>query len=404
MTRPLDSLLLQRREFAKLLLAFGATALPGCGADDRYTDEDAARLVQQRVREAQASGRGPDGEQRYRGYRGLAELPWYELDDRGRLVCTAGVPEAIDIHAHLGMSLLFAPEVDLGRRTERVEHILDCDREDPGCELDLDAYMNAAFTSKDLWKLRMAVVAQLSLGNPAAATHTIPNLLDEMDDVRIGRAVILPIVFGLPFGDDLTERWMEAIDAASVEDRLIKGASVHPRDPDAIPKLRLHAAAGARMLKLHPAAQRFYPDAPEAMVIYEECGRLGLPIVFHAGRAGIEPEYTHRFTLMRHYEAMLRDLPNVRFVLGHAGARDVVDAIPLAERYENAWLGLHGQGVAVLREIIATVDSGRLLFGSDWPFYHLAASHAKVLMVTEGQPDLRAAILRENAVRLLTSS
>ena len=71
---------------------------------------------------------------------------------------------------------------------------------------------------------------------------------------------------------------------------------------------------------------------------------------------------------MRHYEAMLRDLPTVRFVLGHAGARDVVDAIPLAERYENAWLGLHGQGVAVLREIIAKVDPGRLLFGSDWPF------------------------------------
>ena len=75
MTRPLDSLLLQRREFAKLLLAFGATALPGCGAGDRYTDEDAARLVQQRVREARASGQGPDGERRFRGYRGLAELP-----------------------------------------------------------------------------------------------------------------------------------------------------------------------------------------------------------------------------------------------------------------------------------------------------------------------------------------
>ena len=404
MRRPLDPLLLQRREFAKLLLAFGASSLPGCGGGDGYTAEDAVRLAEQRVREARASGRGPDGQQRYRGYRGLAELPWYELDDRGRLVCTAEVPEAIDIHAHLGMSLLFAPDVDLGRRTDRVEHILDCDGEEPGCDLDLDAYMNAAFTPKDLWKLRRGVVAQISIGTSAAATQTSPNLLAEMDDVRIRQAVILPIAFGLPFGDDLTERWMEAIDAASAEDRLIKGASVHPRDPDAVPKLRLHVAAGARMLKLHPAAQRFYADAPEAMALYEECGRLELPIVFHAGRAGIEPEYTHRFTLMRHYEAMLRDMPNVRFVLGHAGARDVVDAIPLAERYENAWLGLHGQGVSVLREIIARVDSGRLLFGSDWPFYHLAASHAKVLMVTEGRPDLRAAILHDNAVRLLAAS
>jgi predicted TIM-barrel fold metal-dependent hydrolase len=392
---------LARRDFGRWLLACAAWTLPGCGPGDRYTDADEARLEAQRRREARESGTGPDGPQRYRGYRGLAALPWYEIDGRGRLVCTADVPEAVDIHAHLGMSMLFAPDVDLLRRTDRVAHLLDCDRDDPGCELDLDVYMNAAFTESELGELRRGAVEELTIGSPRAATHTIPNLIDEMDDVRVGRATILPIAFGLPFGDDLTERWMAAIEASGKGDRLIPGASVHPRDDDAIVKLRGHAEAGARVVKLHPAAQRFYADAPEAMAIYEECGRLGLPVVFHAGRAGIEPEYTHRFTLMRHYEPMLRELPDVRFVLGHAGARDVADAIPLAERYENAWLGLHGQGVTTLREIVSRVDTGRLLFGSDWPFYHLAASHAKILMVTEGRPALRSAILRDNARRLL---
>ena len=140
------------------------------------------------------------------------------------------------------------------------------------------------------------------------------------------------------------------------------------------------------------------------MEIYEECARLGLVVVFHGGRAGIEPGYTHQFTLMRHYEPMLARYPEVAFVLGHAGARDVADAIPLARRYQNVWLGIHGQGVTTLHELIERVGGERLLFGSDWPFYHLAATLAKVLIVTEGRPDLRTAILRGNADRLLATA
>ena len=45
-----------------------------------------------------------------------------------------------------------------------------------------------------------------------------------------------------------------------------------------------------------------------------------------------------------------------------------------------------------------------MLFGTDWPFYHLAATLAKVLIVTDGadRSDIRHAILRGNAERLLS--
>ena len=311
-----DLVTLDRRAFMKWFAAASSLALPGCRDPARYTEEDAARLDTQRRRERERSGRGPFGPRRYRGYRGLAELPWFELDAQGRLRCVAeDVPPALDIHAHLGMSLLLAPEIDLQARTARVRHILDCDATDPGCPLDLDVYINANFRPEDLRALRRAAVTQMLWGNAAA--------------------------------------------------------------------------------------QRFFPDAPEAMPIYEECARLGLPVVFHGGRAGIEPAYTHQFTLMRHYEGALRRFPELPFVIGHAGARDVADAIPLAQRNPNAWLGIHGQGVTTLHELIERVGADRLLFGSDWPFYHLAATLAKVLIVTEGRPDDRYAILRGNADRLL---
>jgi predicted TIM-barrel fold metal-dependent hydrolase len=137
------------------------------------------------------------------------------------------------------------------------------------------------------------------------------------------------------------------------------------------------------------------------MEIYEECGRLGLPVVFHGGRAGIEPEYSQQFALIRYYEPGIARFRDVQFVLGHSGARDVADAIPLAQRHENTWLDLHGQSVTMLDEIIRRVGSDRLLFGTDWPWYHLAATLAKVLIVTERRPAVREAILRGNALRLL---
>ena len=382
-------------------MATGALGISACVDSDRYTAEDEERLAAQRRREKEMSGRGPFGMHRYKGYRGLAELPWFEIDGSGQLRCTVEeLPPAFDAHAHLGMSLLFAPEIDLQARTGRVRHLLDCDGREPGCELDLDVYMNANFTDADLRALRIGAVAQLTWGNSAAATHTVPNLLAEMDATGVRRALVLPIAFGLPFGDDLTERFMRAIEVSGAGDRLVRGASVHCADEEAVEKLERYAAAGARAVKLHPAGQRFFPDSAAAMKVYEACGRLGLVVFFHAGRAGIEPEYTHQFTVMRNYEPMLKRFPEVNFVLGHAGARDIADAVPLAKRYPNAWMEIHGQGVTNLHELIERVGSERLLFGTDWPFYHLAATLAKVLIVSEGKPDLRRAILHGNADRL----
>ena len=156
-------------------------------------------------------------------------------------------------------------------------------------------------------------------------------------------------------------------------------------------------------MKLHPTMQRFYPDDEKMMEIYAACERLGLVVFFHCGRAGIEPESTHRYALPRHYEAAVHNFPGVPFVFGHSGARDVDGFIPLAQRYENAWLGIHGQGVTKVNEMLEATGGERMLFGTDWPFYHLCATLAKVLIVTEGKPEQRAAILRGNAERLLGS-
>jgi uncharacterized protein len=393
-----------RRLFLRAL-GLGAASLISpiaCSDSERYGEADIKKLADQKRQEKELAGKGPYGSQRFRGYRGLSELPYFELDTNQNLRCIVeGLPPIVDFHAHLGMSFLFAPKIDLLRKTERVVHFLDCDATQPGCELDLDVYINANFTEDDLASLNSESLAQGTWGSAAAATHTIPNLVAEMNAMGIQRSVVLPISLGLPFNDDSSALWSEAIETSDYANRLLPGATVHPRDPDALESLRLQIARGASALKLHPAVQRFYPDTPELRPIYEECAKAGLPVFFHGGRAGIEPEYTHRFTLIRHYEGAVAAYPEVQFVLGHAGARDVADAIPFAQKYPNIWLDTHGQGVSTLGQLIDEVGAQRLLFGTDWPFYHLGASLAKVLIVTENAPEDRWAILSGNAEKLL---
>lgn len=384
-----------RRSFLRLLMAAALAPPVACGPRGEYTAEEAERLARQREDERQRAGRMV-----FRGYRGLAELPWFELDGEGRLRLAAEIPPAFDVHAHLGIGVFLAPRVDLSRRSERVRHLLDCDATEPGCALDLDVYVNGNFSDEAIRELEWELARQLFLGSSKARTHTIPNLLDEMDAVGVAKAAILPIAFGLPFRDDLTEQWRDAIEAAGAGGRLLACASVHPRDPERLAKLRAFADRGARAVKLHPAAQRFFAEDVEAMEIYAECERLRLPVFFHAGRAGIEPEAALSYNLMRHLAQAVASFRGVRFVLGHAGARDVAEAIPLAKRHPNVWLDTHGQGVSQLAELLQELGHERLLFGSDWPWYHLAASLAKVLIVTEGRPEARDAWLRGNAERL----
>ena len=385
--------------------SLGALALGGC--DDppgkRYTQADIDLLAQQRAQEAANKGKGPYGRHVYQGYRGLAKLPWFELDDKGDLQCVDdSIPESIDVHAHLGMSVLFKPKLDLLASKERTKHLLDCDATDPGCELDLDIYINGNFTEEALDDLATHTITQGLWGSKFARTQTIPNLLREMDAMRVRHALLLPIKLGLPFGDTLTDDWRGAVAIAKAGRRLHPGLSVKPGDDDAIKQMREHVKTGSRIMKLHPPVQQFYPDNSNIMKIYAEAERLNLVIFFHGGRAGIEPDSRHRYAMPRHYEAAIKLFPGVQFILGHAGARDADAMLELALRYKNAWLGIHGQGITHLEKMIQATGGKRMLFGTDWPFYHLGATLAKVLIVTEGKQreQLRYDILRGNALQL----
>ncbi|WOJ97124.1 amidohydrolase family protein [Congregibacter brevis] len=393
------------------LLAYAAggavlSGLNGCNKPpppDRYTQADIELLANQQKLEALQKGKGPFGEHRYQGYRGLATLPWFELDSEEELICIDdSLPGIVDVHAHLGMSILFKPTLDLQATTPRVRHLLDCDASNRACDLDLDIYINGNFSEEALKRNERVLTTQGLWGNDVVRSHTIPNLIAEMDAMRVQHSFVLPIKLGLPFGDDLSEQWQNAIALAGAGDRVTTGCSVHPRDEDRVEQLRRYAEKGARLVKLHPTVQKFYPDDPSLMPLYEEAQRLGVVVFFHGGRAGIEPASSQPFAVPRHYARVLEDFPKLQVILGHAGARDSAAMVDLAIKHQNAWIGIHGQGITSLDSIITKTGGERLLFGTDWPWYHLGATLAKVLIATDTaeRSSIRDAILRENAVTL----
>jgi hypothetical protein len=88
-------------------------------------------------------------------------------------------------------------------------------------------------------------------------------------------------------------------------------------------------------------------------------------------------------------------------VLGHAGALQMEKALDLACRYPNVWLEMSGQSLANVRTILDRADPDRVVYGSDWPFYHQGIGIAKILLATLGREHLRPKVLHDNAARLL---
>lgn len=325
----------------------------------------------------------------------LARLPWFGVREGQLVVIDPSVPEAIDLHTHLALAFVRPMQLDLRRASPHVEHYLPAER-----TLDLDVYQNRNFTPEDLSRMQKDLGLGALRSSGMRATHTVPNLVREMGELRIAQSVLLAIDWPLGLSDNAGE-WLRA---AEDEPALVVFGSVHPFDRDIEGKLDAQKALGARGIKVHPAVQLVKPDAERCIALYRACGARGLPIFFHCGPVDIEPPIGRYLSQVRHYERAIAECPETTFVLGHSGALQLDEGLALARRYPNVWLELASQGVRSVRRIVDEGPPERIVFGTDWPFYHQATGLAKVLIATEHDLAARRAILHDNAARLLSLS
>lgn len=167
---------------------------------------------------------------------------------------------------------------------------------------------------------------------------------------------------------------------------------------------------GARGLKLHPIAIRTYPDDPGLDGVYDACIGADVPIVFHTGpdargRRFSEPDVFVRLAAAR---------PELKLVLAHLGGGSWRDTLVLAEAFPRImfdlseiviWIGASaGPSAQEVVELIQGIGVERVVTGSDFPWYTPAVTAAIVEELPGFSDAERAAILGENAARLLDLS
>jgi uncharacterized protein len=321
----------------------------------------------------------------------LARLPWFEVDKGRLVVADRSIGPIIDVHTHLALAYVRPMGLDLYRATDETEHYL------PGCcRFDLDVYINKNFTPEHLKALNKDLVLGSLTRGGMRATHTVPNLAREMDEMGVIKSIILPIDF--PY---ISKNHVHAADAAKRDDHMMAFGSVHPYAPRMNEALDAQAHEGALGIKVHPNVQCVRPDDPRARKLYREAGARNLPILIHCGPVGIEPALGRYLTQVKWYERGIAENPKTTFILGHAGALQFEEALALQKKYDNVWLETSSQSLSNLRAIVDRAHPDRIAFGSDWPFYHQAIPLAKVLIATENDPEKRAKVLYRNAARLM---
>ena len=323
----------------------------------------------------------------------LARLPYFDI--RGGRLCLAdaALGPVFDVHTHLALAYGPKATVDLARETPSAELYLRADK-----PIDFGEYMNRNFAPHDLVAMERDLTREALGAAGMRATHTLPNLLRDMAEVGVRRSVLLPIDF--PILSHNSESWLKLTRAA---EQIVCFGSVHPYKWGMRAHLDKLVAMGARGLKYHPAVQMVGPDDDRAMRLFRMAGERRLPVLFHCGPVDIETKLGRRLSQVKRYERAIAENPGTTFVLGHSGALQMDEAIAFSSKYQNVYYEIASQSQPAVERLIAELPAGRLMLGSDWPFYHVAVPIAKVLLATEGDDATRRAVLHDNAAALFAA-
>lgn len=325
----------------------------------------------------------------------LANLDYFEMDGNGGLVLSDGVADSIiDAHTHIGLSFLGTPPVDLDREDEEVKTFFPA----RGNRVDLTQYSAKSFDEVNHTISQKETVKQAFTKKGFAGTHTPKNLLKDMDRNRVTHSILLAIDFNLGALSKNSKHFMKA---CKKYPRLIPFMSVHPNDPLMEHKTRKFRDEGAIGMKIHPPMQFIRANNKNCMKLTRLCGELGMPAFFHSGASDIQPEFQKDYCRIEHWWEPVKAQPQTTFVLAHGGIYFWKELIELAKANDNVWIELSGQPPSHIKQMIDAGLEDRMMFGSDWPYYIEALPLAKVLLATEGAPEIREKIVSKNARRLL---
>lgn len=254
---------------------------------------------------------------------------------------------------------------------------------------------------------------------PSLYEATPEDLIKDMDEAGIKKAVVFPIDFGLAPGLSKPKASIEEInktvaDAAyQYSDRLIAFVGVDPRRKNAVAILEKGVREwGMKGLKLYQPCG-FYPNEPVVTPVWEKANELRIPVVVHSGATF--PQLRMKYSQPIYLEDVLVRYPDVNVIIAHLGGGIwTEEVIALRQMRDNVYSDTGGwQGIfrtnreyatQKLTEVYSVLRS-KCLFGSDWPGFSVQMSTREWVGTINGlekvKDRFKKKLLSENAEKLL---
>jgi uncharacterized protein len=224
-----------------------------------------------------------------------------------------------------------------------------------------------------------AAAAYLGLEAPAAEPEArAARWIAELDRHGVSRAAL--------FGSAPGEQSTVARAARAFPDRLLPFQMLNPRGADVAGMLRSVAENELRGVLLFPAMHGYYPDDAVCRPVYEAAREHGLVVFVHLGRLkiairdklGIAGTIDERFGDPTRLAPVLREYPEVPFIVPHFGCGTLSELLPVIRGIRNLYLDTSSSNAwmadtpyrdlaTVFRTVLDCADLGpdRILFGSD---------------------------------------
>lgn len=247
---------------------------------------------------------------------------------------------------------------------------------------------------------RAMTALQDSCDVKAVLDGTIASLITSMDASGIAASVIASIATR-PKQFDPIMQWSKQI----ASDRIIPFISVHPDDPEAVPRIRAIKDAGFKGIKLHPYYQGFVLDDERMFPIYEALIANDLILLSHTG---FDIAFPHdRICDPEKIARVMRMFPQLKLVTSHLGAWydwDEVEKHILGKPiYMELSFSLQVLTSEQSRHMLEAHPQEYLLFGTDSPWTSQPDTLQLLQALNLSQERLDA-ILARNAARLLNLS
>lgn len=230
-------------------------------------------------------------------------------------------------------------------------------------------------------------------------TATLENFRTSLEEAQVDYAVCLPIAPYLTF-DDLAE-------AKEQEERILPFTSIDlTRSYDVEAQLNQDVARGALGLKLHPIIQNTSLDDQRTINALQAFRIHKKPVLVHVGQSiyylGKEKKNnTPEFGQVRYVEEVVRNFPDIKFIIGHAGLFWINEVCRRLGKLPNVWVDTSFQSPEDVRKLVKVFGAEKVLYASDWP-YGNRDPHIKIIKVAcRGDAKLEEMLFYRNAQELL---